>query len=229
MMAHQWEPDFLLHSVSHELNTALTTVLGNAHILRSKGDSLDPNVRAGALSDLEEHAERLFSAIQNMLLLARVEMGEEPLLEPVVLSHLLAELVGQDARRISGEIRMGEIAVSQPVAVDRNLFKVILRNLFENACLYGENGPVEIWATEMDGYASITIQDHGSGVEVQERELIFEPFYRSPAVRDSVPGLGLGLTVAKRLALLHGGDIQIADSDMGATFIIRLPTINLDT
>ena len=193
--------EVVLRTLSHELNTALTIVLGNIRILGSGGGEIDGATRQTAFHDLEEQAERLHLAIQNLLLMERLGIGEQPLLEPVVLSRLLEQIVITECRRGGCHEIVNEGTRVDPVSIDRELFKVVLTNLVDNACLYSPPG-MRVWVrtSQDETHALVTVLDEGPGLDEQELFLIFEPYYRSssrvPAV---IPGLGIGLTVAKKI------------------------------
>lgn len=220
--------DRVVPAISHELNTALTTVLGNAHILRSREQTLDMLTRVEALAALEANAERLFKAIQNLLLFARIELGEELYAQPIVLVHVLEDLIAQEKRRTAPrEIQLSFQAGAKPVSADESMIKVALRNLLDNACLFSpDDTTIEVVAFEQAGFIETQVLDAGPGVHEAEQDLIFQPFYRSPSVMEIKPGIGLGLSVAKRLTELHGGTLLVRNREYGgAAFSLCLPVI----
>jgi two-component system sensor histidine kinase KdpD len=215
-------------AISHELNTALTTVLGNAHILRSRDESLDALTRVEALASIETNAERLFRAVQNLLVYARMELGEQPYLQPLVLPHLLEELVAQERRRVAPrEVSLRVEIGARPVAADESMLRVAFRNVLYNACLYSpEDSQVEVLSAEQGSFIDTLVLDRGPGVPEAERELVFQPFYRSPGVVDVKPGIGLGLSVARKLTELHGGSLLLSDRPGGGSvFRFSLPVM----
>jgi K+-sensing histidine kinase KdpD len=221
----------IVPAISHELNTALTTVLGNAHILRSREASLDALSRGEALVSIETNAERLFKAIQNLLLFARMELGESLYLQPLVLPHLIENLILQESRRTSPRtIHLSSRAGAKPVSADESMIKIALRNLLDNASLYSpEEAAIEVVAIEQDGHIETLVLDEGPGIPEPELDLIFEPFYRSPSIMEVKPGIGLGLSVARRLAELHGGTLTAGNRETGgAAFSLTLPAISVD-
>jgi len=214
--------------VSHELNTALAAVLGNAHILRERGEALDPEDRVLALRDIESHAERLFSAIQNLLLFARLETGEKPYSQPLLLSDLLnREVALERSRRPDRRVRIRIIRGRDPIAADERLLKVLLRNLLENAYEYsGPDKDVAVALFQGRHAVKLHVLDRGPGIAEEEWLRVFQPFYRSPTVTDRHPGLGLGLTVAQNIAIIHGGRIDITNRRRGgACFCLTLPLV----
>ena len=210
--------DVVLQTLSHELNTTLTTILGNIRLLKTDDG---PGVRAITIKDLEQSAQRLNFALQNLLLLERLELGEQPYLEPVVLPILLSELLGSRCTRCGRHQIVGPRGnVSNPVAIDRNLFRVCLNNLVDNACLYSPpEKPIVLITGESGRAVLVSVLDEGLGIEEEELSHIFEPYYRSPKVSDTVPGLGIGLTVAKRIMELHGGTLGASNRPEGGAIL----------
>jgi two-component system sensor histidine kinase KdpD len=223
--------DQVIPAVSHELNTALTSVLGNAHVLREHENQLATNVRHDALAALEGEAERLLKAIQNLLLFARLRLGEQPYQQPLAPRRFLEELVANERRRYDGRpLSLRFESVSSPISADESLLRVALHNLIDNARAYSPPGSaIELFIWERQGYLVIEVLDEGEGLDPRELEAIFQPFYRSPNVSDRLPGLGIGLTVARSLAELHGGRINASNRpERGACFTLELPLMRAE-
>jgi signal transduction histidine kinase len=101
----------------------------------------------------------------------------------------------------------------------------VLSNLLSNAVKYSPKaGPIKITLEAEDGYAVVAVADQGIGIQPGEHEQIFEPFRRTGASRDLVPGVGLGLSIARRIVEAHGGRIEITSKPgCGSTFRVYLP------
>ncbi|WNG56994.1 ATP-binding protein [Archangium gephyra] len=85
-------------------------------------------------------------------------------------------------------------------------------------------GPVRIHLTPVDGGYRITVTDSGVGIASSEKESIFEPFRRSASTRETIPGVGLGLAVARKILAAHGGSMDVeSEPGKGSTFSVRLP------
>jgi signal transduction histidine kinase len=226
------EPQAIVDAISHEFNTCLTTLIGNAHLLRTRGDYLDAAARLRGFTDLEGSALRLFKAVQNLLLLARIELGERPYLQPAVLPIYLEEVVAYEHEQLAPrKINFQSIGRFQPVAIDKSLIRIAIANLLNNADTFSPpDAPVELIAFGGSKSMSVLVSDNGPGVDESERQLIFEPFYRSPSLSPATPGLGIGLTVAQKLAQLHGGDIELFPRTTGGTtFSLTLPPLQMDS
>jgi signal transduction histidine kinase len=136
--------------------------------------------------------------------------------EPVDLLALAAEEAAHYDTEASGE----------PVTVsgDRLLLRRLVRNLLENARRYAGSGPIEISVTSPPGRAVLEVRDHGPGVPSDERERIFEPFYRLATARENGRGSGLGLALVREIARRHGGEaVCLAAEGGGSRFRIDLP------
>lgn len=210
--------DEFLGLVSHELRTPLTLVRGNADILRRYPD-MDQDLRSEAFADLSAGAERLGRIVDNMLLLARLEAGRQPELEPVLLQRTIAQARDEFLREApKADIRLksrdGEIIV----AGNEDYIRQVLHNLFSNAVKYSPPGqPIDVWLRREDSVAVVEVADRGVGVKTESVEELFKPFHREGSQNTQIPGLGIGLTVCKRLIEVQGGSIEAYPRDTGGS------------
>jgi signal transduction histidine kinase len=196
----------LLANTSHELRTPLTRLRLGVERIK---DLADPQVRAG----LEQDITDLDDLIEGVLLSSRLEaMKRLEVSEEVDLLALAAEEAS----------RYEDIAVSgTPILVkgDPRLLRRLLRNLLDNATRHGKP-PVEVEVLGAGGSASLSVKDHGPGVDAADAGRIFEPFFRKGAPSGSDKGAGLGLALVRQIARLHGGDARL---EGGSAFVISLP------
>ncbi|MBV8202878.1 MAG: DUF4118 domain-containing protein [Acidobacteria bacterium] len=217
--------DALLASVSHDLRTPLTTIKALAHDLAGGGDE-----RAAVI---EQQSDRLNHMVADLLDLSRLNAGGVPVHTEI---NAAEDLVGAAIQQVAGaladrELRTG-LALREPMPVGRFDFVHSLRilvNLIENALKYSPAGtPIDIAMRGEGEMIAIAVADRGRGVPAAERERIFEPFYR-PAGGVSpdgarAGGAGLGLAIARRLALAQGGTLAYEDRPGGGSvFTLRLP------
>ena len=222
--------DEFLGLVSHELRTPITTVLGNAEILRYRNDRLDDEMRKAAIEDIHDGAQRLVAIIDNLLALARLDRGAELESEPLALAHLAEAAADEQLTRTPGR--------SVLVRGDRTLLALggqtyveqVLRNLIGNAIKYSPpDDQVEVHVDEGAGMAVVRVLDRGPGVARNEQEAIFTPFYRSARTAATAEGIGIGLSVCKRLIDALGGSIWCAERDGGGCeFGFSLPLVAED-
>jgi PAS domain S-box-containing protein len=194
------DKDDLLGMVSHELRTPLTLVFGNAELLHLRGDRLTYQERRDVVAEIYENARRLGGLIENMLMLARLDRaGSEP--EPVLLQRLLPGLVDEARRRAAGhELELRVDRDLPPVMGEPASIQQVLENLIGNAAKYSPPGAaIEVRAWPSEDHVAVAVLDDGPGIPAEELQRVVEPFMRSRGTAVTVPGLGLGLTVCKRL------------------------------
>ena len=201
----------LFDSVSHELKTPLAAM--TAALQQPEPDC----------SELQQAARRLTRTVDHLLDATRLESG---LLQPVREWCDPAELV-REAIAASGlndsAVRIN-IAKNLPaISVDSRLIQQALGSLLSNAIAHGKSEqPIEVSAARDDSMLVISVADHGPGLAPGEENKVFEKFYRGPQTRPG--GLGLGLSIARQLVEVHGGQIIAQNQENGgARFSIRLP------
>ncbi len=217
----------LLVDLSHEFRTPLTLILGPLSDLRN-GRYGEFSAAASEQLDLARRsAKRLQGMVSQILDTAGLESGRLELhVQRVDLGELLAGLA-EDFRDLA-ERRGLELAFQPPTApiplsCDPDQLVKIVSNLLANALRYSpDGGRVELEVTETDDAVAIIVRDRGPGVTAEDRELIFDRFYR--AAPRGAGGTGLGLPLARQLAELHGGSLTLDSAPgQGATFRVELP------
>ncbi len=209
-------------NAAHELRSPLAALYGELQQSLRKERSGD-EYRAFIESALQA-TRRLKRLADDLLTLARAEHEHEAL-EAVRLQSVFEELVRElasnaEQKHIRIEGGLGEATVRGRAADIQRL----LRNLLDNAIRHSPLGAAIRCTAQEDGECIIVrVADEGPGVPAEERERVFEPFYRSPQARGSAPeGSGLGLSIAREIARAHGGDLQIEESGRGAVFAAEL-------
>lgn len=217
---------FVAHA-AHELRLPLTTLLGElSHALRKSRDAESYRL---AIEEALGATRRLKQLADDLLALARVGSGYEAPTEPVRLREV-GEIVMQRLQpyAASHEVRV-EVAGDEVAVRGRSLdLRRLVRNLVENAIRHAPRGGVVRIRTERAGAeARLSVTDDGPGVPPEERERIFEAFYRAAGPRaDDDTGAGLGLAIVREIARAHGGEVTLApqdDSARGACFVLSLP------
>ena len=220
----------LLATVSHELKTPLTVILGTLGTLSRRGAALDPAERREFVDMAVRQGTRLKELIEQLLLAARFEQtSAEPAERPLVDAAALAR-EAQAAARVAHPGRELVLAAGEPLPVRASPEAVlqVLGNLLDNAAKYAPDlGPVRLEATRYGPLAVLAVEDTGPGVPAPDRERIFERFTQldSGATRRA-GGVGLGLYIARRLARDQGGELLMTDPTPpghGARFELRLP------
>ncbi len=212
--------DFLNH-VTHELRTPLTVVLAAAQTGLQAGMKSEPPVPTDELLEIiERNAKHLASMVDEMLTAARLEQGGAGTAAREVDVANVIRTVARDFavtdRPVEFEGEEGITAFGDPDALRR-----ILVNLLDNAHKYGAP-PVRVTLTRADGCAVLSVLDAGTGLPANERERLFERFYRADTSGKS--GLGLGLSIVRGLAASWGGHVWAEDApEGGAVFRVALP------
>jgi len=211
----------LLHSVSHELRTPIARLEFALELLDAKAN--DPALRK-RIADMEGDVLELNSLVNELLGMARLDSERAPHRETVDLAALL--------RTVEASLPPGQplLAIdcaqdAGTIEADPRLLGRALSNLLRNAQKYAASS-IRMTARREAGRVTIAVEDDGPGIPVEERERIFEPFYRLDRSRDrATGGFGLGLSIARKGVLLHGGTLQVEAAPAGgARFVVALPT-----
>ncbi len=210
--------------VSHELRTPLTTLRGNLGLLR-RDPPAPPEEQADILTDMVDESDRLIRLVNDLLVLARADAGRNLTKDPLSVLPVLEEAVRQahllDANRKIELATLPELSIPG----NRDALKQVMLILLDNALKHSE-GDIRV-AAEQDGkYVEIRVQDHGLGIPADQLERVFDRFYRGDESHH-VPGLGLGLPIAKTLTESMGGEIRIeSEPGVGSTVTLRFPAEN---
>jgi two-component system sensor histidine kinase KdpD len=216
--------DAVLASVSHDLRTPLTTIKGLAHELARDGDD-----RA---SIIEDEADRLNAFVAQILDLSRIASGAAV---SDVQPNEAEDLLGAAAQRVAGQLGSHELRIhvdrDGPLLFGRFDFAQTLRalvNLIENAAKYSPpNAPIDLAARRNGAWLEFSVGDRGPGVRADERDRIFEPFYRPAGTLPDVAGSGLGLSIARGIAEAQGGAIVVDEREGGGSvFTLRVVGIS---
>ncbi len=217
--------NIVLASVSHDLRTPLTTIRALAQDLALRGDE------NAAIIELQ--AERLSRFVADLLDLSRLK-GNAFTVTPEL--NTAEDLIGAATRQVSGLLNgrniVPQINTEEPVLLGRFDFVQslrILNNLLENALRYGPSGStVELGVARDGGELIFTVSDRGPGIAAAERDRVFDPFFRGSESPPDSNGVGLGLSIARRLAEIQGGSLRYeARSGGGSVFILHLPAAEL--
>ncbi len=203
----------LLNSVSHDLRTPLSTVLGAVTTLIDFGKAMQPKVRTDLLLSIREEAERLNRYVGDLLDMTRLEGGAlNTRKDWTDVRDVLAAAIGRVERRLEGR-RLDRDFPAQlsMVMADPSLLEQALVNILENAIAYSPDGSlIETAAYEDRGNVVISIEDEGRGIPTAELERVFERFRRMEESTDRGKGAGLGLAISKGFVEAMGGRIAAA-------------------
>jgi two-component system OmpR family sensor kinase len=218
---------------SHELRTPLTSIRGYAELLDRLGDA-DPEVRAQGLRRIRSESERLSKLVNDLLTLARLDEHPELVLGPVALAPLVADVVG-DARAVASSHPISvDVPTDLVVAGDVSSLTRVISNLVNNALHHTPEGTaVEIIGRREPDAVTVAVVDHGPGLTPEQREHVFDRFWRADDSRarsgDAQSGAGLGLAIVAAVVAAHGGRVTVEETDGGgARFVVTLPNVPAD-
>ncbi len=219
----------LLNSVSHDLRTPLSTVLGSSSTLIDYGSSLSAEVRDDLLASIREEAERLNRYVGNLLDMTRLEGGGLNIrTDWVDARDVLAAAADRVARRLGRRhIDRDFPPELSLVRLDPNLLEQAVVNILENAIAYSpDETAVEMAVYEDRANVVISIEDEGKGIPTADLARVFEKFHRMEEPSDRTKGAGLGLSISKGFIEAMGGRIAAASpihGDRGTRVLISLP------
>jgi two-component system sensor histidine kinase KdpD len=215
----------LLNSISHDLRTPLVSITGALSSLREKSLKINQEDRASLLETAHGEAERLNRLVGNLLNMTRLEAGAIHLrLEPCDIQ----DAIGAALEQLGGRLEKRPVKINLPedlplITMDFALFGQALVNLLDNAIKYSpKNTPIEVNVSQTQNTVAIDICDRGMGIPAEDRERVFDKFYRVQRP-ESVSGTGLGLAICKGIVEAHAGTIQAMNRPGGGTIIkVRL-------
>jgi len=213
----------LLRSVSHDLRTPLMAISTSAGALARPDLVIDEGDRAELLATILDASDRLDHLVGNLLDLSRLQAGgAEPRRELIELDDVVVAAL-DELGPVASRVETVLADESPAVEADSGQLQRALVNLIENALKYSPpDEPVRVQVGAKGAEATIRVIDHGPGVSLAERDLIFEPFQRGRRATDA-PGAGLGLAIARGFAEANGGRVTVESrSGQGATFVLTL-------
>jgi PAS domain S-box-containing protein len=211
--------DEFLGLISHELRTPVTSIYGNAMVLASRLSADVPEETM--VRDISDDADRLLRIVENLLQLTRLGAGTALDREPHVLDHVVNAAIRSRARRNARrEIRLTMERSSLIVDADAIALEMVVENLLSNADKYSPPGsPIDVSLSIEGGEAIVRILDRGIGITAELSDEVFMPFFRTDEARRTASGVGVGLTVCKRIVDAHGGRIWAGPREGGGTEI----------
>ncbi|HEY9715341.1 MAG TPA: ATP-binding protein [Chroococcales cyanobacterium] len=216
----------LLDAMAHEFKTPLTSVMAATTSLSADLDQ--PRERRAELVRIaDEEARHLKELIDDAIEMGRLDgTSIEVQAEPSNVGEVVREVIASVRPEIDGR-PVNFISHDYPasIAIDRRLIKLAIKQLLDNAMKYSPpDQPIELQVHNGSGMVTIAVTDHGEGISAQEQKRIFERLYRSASVRNTVPGSGLGLSIARNIARAHKGDLTLTSRPGETTFQLTLPT-----
>lgn len=210
----------LFSSVTHDLRTPLASIKAAVTTLLQEDVTLEDEPRHELLSTVLEETDRLNRLLGNLLDLAKLRAGAlVPAREPTAVDEVVESVLHRMTDRLAG-VRVRTLLRDVPeVPVDPVQLDQVMTNLLDNAIRFSPpGGEVTISLAPWHGAVQLRITDQGPGIVPEERERVFQAFYRGDA--NERPGSGLGLAIARAIVLAHGGRIRIEGAPSGGTAVV---------
>ncbi|MBE0597856.1 MAG: PAS domain-containing protein [Desulfuromonadales bacterium] len=202
---------------AHELQTPLTAIIGYSELLLNDEVQFSPADRRDFLSYIYDKGEALARIVRDLLDLSRVESGHLMPLDKSVfsLAALVQSMVDQYRKRHPRHLFEIDLAQAElPVEADRNRLAQVLENVLSNAVKYSPGAVVRISGETVGDFYQITVADQGIGMSAEQLDRVFDKFYRVDNSNTAVPGIGLGMSIARYMVEAHGGRIWL-ESELG--------------
>jgi two-component system, OmpR family, sensor histidine kinase KdpD len=216
----------LLDAIAHEFKTPLTSIKAASTSMLSDSPALSPQLRELA-AIIDEETDRMNQLVTEAVRMSQIDAGKIRLeRESIDVAQFLKKILDQFESQAGGRtVRLNPSPNLPLVSADPELLSLALRQVIDNALKYSPAGsPIGIVADLEGDRVVIRVHDRGPGIPERERERIFDKFYRRGAVRDRVPGTGLGLYIAREILRTHGGDLWIeTEPGEGTEFCAGLP------
>ena len=220
----------LLSSISHDLRTPLVAILGATTSLRDYWDKFDDKSRRDLFATIEDESDRLNRFVQNLLDMTQlVSGGLKVKRQPTDIQDLIGSALTKLRKQIGDRPLRLDIPDDLPfVDGDLAILERVLVNIIDNASKYApKDQPLAITARREAHYIRLTITDRGPGIPEEERERVFDMFYRVKIGSTPSSGAGLGLAISRGFIEAHGGRImaQPGIDGIGTQIVIRLPVV----
>ena len=226
--ASEAKSDFLA-VMSHELRTPLNAIIGYSDLLLMGVPNGVPDPARRQIERIRSASTSLLYLVEEVLSFSRVEAGKEDIrISPVDLGTVVRDCVAMieplaSEKGLTLEIRLDREPLK--VVTDERKVRQILTNLLSNAVKFTESGSIDVFAHEMSGEIAIEVRDTGIGISPENLDRIFDPFWQvEQSATRRFGGTGLGLGVARKLAKLLEGRLEVkSEVDEGSVFTLVLP------
>lgn len=215
----------LLNSISHEMRTPLTAIMGSAYAIENEDSVSDKNRIKSLAQEIQESGDRLNRVIENLLDMSRLNSG---VLSLKLDWHDFADIVNSSLKKLEKSLRNHSVKLNLSdelilAKVDHRLLEHAISNILLNATLYTPaNSTIQVNLRKDSSFIYLDIRDQGAGIPQESLEKIFDKFYRVPG--SPTGGTGLGLSIVKSIVELHRGEIQVGNcTPSGTSFLLKFP------
>lgn len=213
-------------NVTHELKTPLTSIRGFIETLKNGAIKEEKTARK-FLDIIDIEAERLYTLIQDILILSEIEQKKDYEVVPCSVESCIQSVIELLEGKLNENVTIvyNPVPYIKPYYCNPDRMKQLLINLLDNAMKYTEKGTITIACKEETNLLILNVSDTGIGIKQEDLPRIFERFYRVDKSRSRKQGgTGLGLSIVKHIVELYNGNIHVESKlEVGTTFEIRLP------
>ena len=219
----------LLDAVTHDLRTPLTSIKASVTMLLEESQenaahiTLEPQGREELLEIINEETDRLNDFVESMVEVARLEAGDFHWRKtPTNVEEIISNALQRAESLVANHKVSVYLAKNLPkVTVDSKAISEVIYNLIDNAVKYSPfKSKIIISANQIEDYLEISVEDEGKGVAVNERNQIFQKFYRGDK---TIKGFGMGLAIVRGIIEAHDGRVWVESGKIGAKFMFELP------
>jgi len=217
----------LLRSVSHDLRTPLTGIIGNSSTYIDNIDTLTQQEKLELIRHINDDSNWLLNMVENLLSVTRID---ERSMKIATSMESVEEVCAEAIRRLCKRLPKADIRVTVPddyllIPMDAMLIEQVIINLLENAVVHSRSSlPIELTVTEDPEAVTFTVKDYGIGISPERLATIFDGSPYTPAsASDGHRGMGIGLSICKTIITAHGGKINAYNHEQGCLFTFTLP------
>jgi len=217
----------LLRSVSHDLRTPLTGIIGNTSTYIDNADSLNEEEKIRIVSHINEDSNWLLNMVENLLSVTRID---ERSMKIAMLPESVEEVVAEAIQRLHKRLPEAQFQVKVPedflmIPMDAMLIEQVLINLLENAVIHSKTTlPVELTVEDNPSSVTFKVKDYGIGIAPERLPIIFDGTPYTPStLPDGHKGMGIGLSICKTIITAHNGQIHANNHENGCVFTFTLP------
>lgn len=207
---------------SHELRTPISVIKGACEYGMKYDET--PEERQETITMIHRQAEKMSTLVSELLSMTRLDQGTE---RANFTEADLSALIKSICQEQTGECYILHCDIEENIiaSIDVSLISRLLQNLLDNAVKYGRpNGGIWVSLCKKEGEIQLSVKDDGMGIPAEHREKIWQRFYQADPSRSGDNGAGLGLSMVKKIAEIHGGYMSLeSEEGKGSTFTLHLP------